>query len=364
MRIDTNNGSPTVTSPRFQSFHPSLDPATTVMIDGYAPGFRMISHWPGHGTPDALRHDLTTGSAFLYAEMSESRRRELIGEFSVITNNHYDTDGALSLFTMLRPDVAFPHQDLMLRTARAGDFAVWGGADALALELSIMADLGPLMPFTTPPFDEERIGNLSRAYLRLFERLEALLADPYGLRLEWAQRYDYVMADVLRLEAGEGVSVTKFPEDDFAVVESDQPITTFGLRLVAGDLFRVLLVHPGASGNRYRFCFRGESWWDVVSVRPKSRIPLARVADRLNQLEASQPGRWWAAPPDWTVPELGYGDPVTFRHQAVRFDPQTEQDPPSSLPTDVVVRELRHAFDTDEPFRPLAFSAEQAEARD
>ena len=113
-----------MTGIQFQAFQPDLDPATTIMIDGHAPGFRMISHWPGHGTPEALRHDLTTGSAFLYAEMSESRRRELIGDFSVITNNHYDTDGALSLFTMLRPEIALPHRDLTLRTARAGDFAV------------------------------------------------------------------------------------------------------------------------------------------------------------------------------------------------------------------------------------------------
>lgn len=316
----------------------------TVMVDGYAPGFRMISHWPGHGTPEALRHDLTTGSAFLYAGMSESRRRELMGEFSVVTNNHYDTDGALSLFTMLRPEVALSHRDLMLRTARAGDFAVWGGADALALELSITADLGSFMPFSTPPFDEERLGNLSRAYLRLFDRLETLLKDPYRLRAEWTARYDQVLADVARLEAGEGVSVTAFPEDDLAVVESDRPITSYGLRLAAGDLFRVLLVHRGARGNRYRFCFRGESWWDVVSLRPKRRVPLAQLAERLNQLEATQPGRWWASPLDWTVPELGFGEPVTFRHLAVRFDPQTSQDPISSLSADVVVGELRNAL--------------------
>ena len=92
-----------MTGLEFKAFHPGLDPATTVMIDGHAPGFRMISHWPGHGTPDALRHDLTTGSAFLFAEMSESRRRELIGDFSVVTNNHFETDGSLSLFAMLRP---------------------------------------------------------------------------------------------------------------------------------------------------------------------------------------------------------------------------------------------------------------------
>lgn len=51
----------------FQPLHPGLDPATTVMIDGYDPRFRMISHWPGHRTSDALRHDLTTGSALLNA---------------------------------------------------------------------------------------------------------------------------------------------------------------------------------------------------------------------------------------------------------------------------------------------------------
>jgi hypothetical protein len=323
----------------------------------------MISHWTGHGTAEPLRHDLTTGSALRYAEMGEAQRRDLVGQFSAITNNHYDTDGALSLFTMLRPEIALRHRDLVLRTARAGDFAVWGGTDALALELSIMSDLQPFLPFTTPPFDEERIGNLSRLYLRTFDRLEALLADPFALRDEWAPRYDQVVKDVARLEAGEGVSVTRFPEDDLAVVESDRPITAFGLRLMAGDLFRVLLVHPGDTGkgdtgNRYRFCFRGESWWDVVSVRPKPRVPLLQLAERLNQLEAAAQRRWWSSPVDWVVPELGYGEPVTFELLAVRFDPQTAKDPPSTLPTDVVVRELLEALRSYEPYEPVAVSAE------
>ncbi len=112
----------------------------------------MISHWPDNGTPEALRHDLTTGSAFLYQEMSDAVRRDLVGDFSVITNNHYDTDGVLSLFTFLQPDVALRHKHLMLRTARAGDFAIWGGSDSLALELAILSDLGPFLPFSTPPF--------------------------------------------------------------------------------------------------------------------------------------------------------------------------------------------------------------------
>lgn len=346
----------------FQAFHPGLDPVRTVMIDGYAPGFRMISHWPGHGTPEPLRHDLTTGSAFLYAEMSEARRKEVIGDFSIVTNNHYDADGTLSLFTMLRPETALRHKNLILRTARAGDFAVWGGEDALALELSIMSDLEPFMPLSTPPFDDERLGNLARAYLRIFDRMEALLTDPFALRDQWSRRYDRVTADVARVDAGDGITVTRYPQDDLAVVETDRPITNYGLRRAADDLFRVLLVHPADGGNRYRFCFRGESWWDVVSVRPQPRKPLDRLAARLNELEENDTARWWATPLGWPVPELGFGDPVTFQNQSVRIDPLTKHDSPSSLPLDLVLEEVRHALQTGEAFQPVAVKVDAAKA--
>ena len=177
-------------------------------------------------------------------------------------------------------------------------------------------------------------GNLSHAYERLFANIEGMLDDPFALEVRWRARHQKVVADINRIERGDGIRVTSLPQDDLAVVETDRPITSFGMRLAAGDLFRVLLVHPSDRGNRYRFCFRGESWWDVVSVRPQPRKPLARLAARLNELERGGEKLWWASPPDWTVPELGFGEPVTFRHQAARFDPRTAQDPPSSLPID------------------------------
>jgi len=349
-----------VPSPIFRPFSPDLDPAAAVMIDGWAPGFRMISHWPGNTTPARLRHDLTTGSAFLFAELSEAERRAFVGEFSVVTNNHYDADGALSLYTMLEPDVALRHRDLMVRAARSGDLAVWCGPDALALELDMVSDLGPFMPFSTPPFDAERLGNLARAYERIFARMEELLDDPFALRERWGKRHRQVLADIARIERGEGVSVTAYPDDDLAVIETDRPITAYGLRLAARDLYRVLLVHPGERGLRYRFCFRNESWWDLVTVKPQPRKRLACLAERLNALEDRPENLWWASPPDWTAPEVGFGDPVTARHQAARFDPLTARDPPSRLPLDVVLAELIDALRNAETFLPIASSASES----
>jgi Family of unknown function (DUF6687) len=342
----------------FRPFSPTLDPAEVVMIDGWAPGFRMISHWPGNTTPAPLRHDLTTGSAFLFLDLSVTERRELVGEFSLVTNNHYDTDGALSLFTMLHPDVARKHRDLMIRAARGGDLATWCGEDALALELSVMSDLGPFMPFSTPPYDSERLGNLSRAYERVFGRLGSVLNDPFELRDHWERRFAQVCADVARIERREGIAVSQHPVDDLAVVETDRPITSYGLRLAAGDCYRVLLVHPDARGNRYRFCFRNESWWDLVTVRPQPRKRLAGLAERLNALEGRSEHTWWASPADWTAPEVGFGEPVTFRHQAARMDPLTARDPPSRLPVGVVVAELIDALRTAETFLPAASSVD------
>jgi hypothetical protein len=344
----------------FAPYSPDLDPGAVVMVDGWAPGFRMISHWPGNTTPQPLRHDVTTGSAFLFTDMSDAERAGTIGDFSIVTNNHYDTDGALSLFTMLRPDVALRHRDLMVRAACSGDLARWSGDDALALELSVTSDLDEFMPFSTPPYDAERIGNLSRAYERIFATLEALLNDPFKARDRWEKRYRQVVDDVERVERGDGIVVAAYPEDDLAVVETDRPITSYGMRFAAGDLYRVLLVHPGARGNRYRFCFRNESWWDLVTVKPLPRKHLAGLAARLNELEGA-PRSWWASPPDWTVPEIGFGEPVASRHQAARFDPLTARDPPSRLSVDVVVTELIHALRTAETVRPMASSVETPE---
>jgi uncharacterized protein DUF6687 len=160
--------------------------------------------------------------------------------------------------------------------------------------------------------------------------------------------------------------VTTYPDDDLAVVETDRPITSFGMRLAAGDLYRVLLVHPEdrgqarsrKAGMRYRFCFRNESWWDVVSVRPQPRKDMSGLAERLNALEDGPSRSWWASPPEWTVPEVGFGEPVTFRHQAARFDPLTARDPPSRLPVDVVVAELIAGLRAAPTFTPMASSAE------
>ena len=332
----------------FQPFHPGLDPDVTLMVDGYSDGYRTISHWPGHSTPESLRHDLTTGSALKFADLSSKERRELVGEFSVVTNNHIDADGVLSAFCVMRPDLAIKHQDLILRTAATGDLAKWTGPDSLALELTLMSEAGRFEPFYSSPMTEQHRTNMADAYQHCFRLLEeTLLDDPFAIPNGWQERHDQVVADVAGIEAGEGVHVARYAEDDLVVIETDREITAIGLRHAAGDLYRVLLVHSDSDGTRYRFCYRAESWFDVVSIEPEPRKPLDHLVNRLNGLEQHQNSRWWSTPLSWVVPELGFGKPTIDELQASSEDPVLLKDPASSLPLETVVAEIRREFRTD-----------------
>ncbi len=337
-----------MSNPVFQPFHDGLDPKETLMVDGYTDGYRTLSHWPGHSTPGSLRHDLTTGSALILAGMAAGERKDLLGDYSVVTNNHIDADGVLSAFCVLNPELALEHHDLILRTAATGDMANWSGPDALALELTLMSEVAQFEPFYGAPMTEQHLKNLTKAYEHCFELLkDTLLDNPFSLQNGWQERHDQVVADIERVEAGEGIKVTRYPEEDLAIVEIDRPTTLFGLRHAAGDLFRVLVVFPSDDGWKYRFFYRAESWFDVTSNNPQPRKKLDSLAARLNELEKNTDHQWWATPTTWVVPELGFGDPTTDDLQASAADPAVQDDPPSHLAPDVVVEELRAALKTD-----------------
>lgn len=330
---------------QFQPFHEGLDPNETLMADGYSDGYRTISHWPGHSTPGPLRHDLTTGSALIFAGMTPEQRRDLLGSFSIVTNNHIDADGVLSAFCVLFPELALKHKDLILRTAAVGDLAKWTGVDALVLELTLMREVERFEPLYGAPMTAQHLTNMAEAYQHCFRLLqEKLLADPFSVQNGWVKRRDQVVEDIRKFDAGEGVSITRFEADDLVVIETDRPITAMGLRHAAGDLYRVLLTYSDDEGTRYRFCYRAESWFDVVSIAPEPRITLDGIATRLNELEQNKQHKWWSTPNDWVVPELGFGRATVGELQASRMDPALQRDPPSSLSIDVVSDEVRRAL--------------------
>jgi len=340
--------------PAFVFLPEGASPADTLYVDGTEAGFRSLSHWPGNSTPAALKHDLSTGIALAWARLSPAERRALLGPFTRVANNHYDTDGALSAFALLRPDEALRREPALLAAAATGDFSVWTDEAALAVDLTVgnlthspaspLALDGKLSPGTP---DRER---WAAGYAWLLEHLPSVLDDPFALRPMWAERHAQVLADVRRVQAGTGISVRRFEEHDLALVSSDRPITSIGLNLAAGDATRVLLVLPSAAGFRYRFRYRVESWFELASRRPPPRSELAPVVAALERAEAragrsaSAPAaHWWCGALGAPVCELGFG--AWGSGSGSPFDdPVLEDQPHSALPPSAVVEALVGAF--------------------
>src|SRR3954454_18249299 len=144
-----------------------------VIVDGAATPLTVLtlSHWPGAPTPDALKADLSAEIAFRYLD-----HPELHVDADVVSNNHFDEDGLMSLYALVDPQGAMPRRALVEDVARAGDFGTFRSRDAarISFAISTLADpsRSPFGPsFFDRPYDEWADG----LYVELLARLPALL---------------------------------------------------------------------------------------------------------------------------------------------------------------------------------------------
>lgn len=100
----------------------SAAPASSISCDGLVEGAALhLTHWKKNQTPAALKADTSTEIAFLFIDspLAEAWKH------SPVVNNHFDTDGVLSIVTLLDPAFARQHRALFIAAAEAGDFQEW-----------------------------------------------------------------------------------------------------------------------------------------------------------------------------------------------------------------------------------------------
>lgn len=324
----------------FRMAGPDVDLRSTLCVDGRVFGLPCLSHWPGPPPPLPLAHDVTTGMALAYVRATVTERQDLLGSFSVLTNDHYDTDGALALFTLLHPELALSHADLMIRAARTGDFRTWHGEDALAVDLTVWgvreSERSPLREHLQAIDDYAQEAEL--CYRWLFAELPSILAEPFKWRALWHGRFDRIVDEYQRLLAGY-FRVDDHKNLDLAVVYLREPVTRHLVVAAAGQRSRVLVVHERPGGYGYRFAYRNESWFLQVRDRTPPRFPLDDAVRELVELEPSRRGSWWCTPINSTSAQIGFGDAT---QQADVFgDFRPDLDPASQLAPAVVLDVLR-----------------------
>jgi hypothetical protein len=268
-----------------------------------------LSHWPGMPTPPDLRDDLSAQIAF--RSLAEPHRFDGV---DAVTNNHFDQDGLAGIFTLVSPEQATAHRDLLIDVARAGDFGTFHSRAAARLAMAVAAldddERSPLPAQTLSASYPQRCADL---YEWTLPRFGNVLDDPDIWRDLWAEEDAHLDESLGAIRAGE-VSIDERVAVDLAIVnvpaswaqrrthrftqswhEAVHPMAVNS----STERLRIMLVQ----GHRYRLELRYESWVMFMSRPVLPRPDLRDLATELNVLEPKS-AQWRADRPGSLTPKL------------------------------------------------------------
>ncbi|MGH3830633.1 MAG: DUF6687 family protein [Pseudonocardiaceae bacterium] len=275
-----------------------------VVVDGSpnASTVLTLSHWPQLPAPDGLADDLSAQMAFRYLDSGAT----LHGNAEVVTNNHFDQDGLISVYALSRPDAALARRALLEDVAAAGDFGTYRDRRAARLSMVIAAFSDPERSPLAPLPDDHGGAATALLYTELLGRLPELLDKLDTYRNLWQDEDRQLTSSEHILATGAAV-IDEHGEVDLAVVTIDETVGALsGHRFTGGvrfdgihpmalhnatDRFAVLVIR----GRSYQFTYRYETWVQYRSRRPRPRVDLTALAGQLTERETD--GVTWGADP-------------------------------------------------------------------
>jgi hypothetical protein len=245
-----------------------------VIVDG-SPTERTVlslSHWPHLPVPPGLEADLSAEMALAYLD-----RFDLHDAAELVSNNHFDQDGLVSVFALVHPDAARARRDLLIDVAAAGDFATYRSRDAAHISMAIAAFADPERSPLSGASEDDHTAVL---YQELLGRLPELMDDPERFRDLWAEE-DSTLAASEQLVGSGQVHIKEDEDLDLAVVSvpEDAPrsgghrfgsMWTKGLHPMAINNATGRVAVLCVRGRSYEFAYRYETW---VQYRSRVRAP-------------------------------------------------------------------------------------------
>jgi len=289
---------------RFEFYTEALANVPKLSVDGTVDNSIHFSHWEGNATPAEVKADTSTEIALNL--VASPNRDALTNGIELVTNNHFDTDGVLSVWTVLNGERALAYRDLMISAAEAGDFSEYSSDDGVRVSIAIQGsdqaspnndDGSPLARLLAG----EKVDDDARAYELVLPEVERLLTNINDYESLWREGWESVVAAIESFERGES-NVTEYsnlsliilaPElfsgTGFSPTRHSAPYTAIS-KYAHGELF--LIAIPAGSGWFYRLDYPYYSWAETV-VRPRVKHrDLSGALQLLNNKEGNRDGRW------------------------------------------------------------------------
>lgn len=289
---------------RFEYYSDAIAGTPKLSVDGTVDNAIHFSHWKGNETPTQVKADTSTEIALNL--VAAPNRDELTRGIDLVTNNHFDTDGVLSVWTMLNGERALPLRDKLIAAAEAGDFSELTSEDAVRASIVIQGSDSPTDNSGSPLAQQlagEAVSDDARSYELVLPLVEKVMTHIDEYEPLWRDAWDRISAALDSfakgasrvdedLEAKLSV-VTLAPEifspSGFKPTRHSAPFTAISHH-ARGELF--LIATPLDDGWAYRIDYPYYSWAETI-VRPQiARRDFSSLVQRLNETDQSTDGRW------------------------------------------------------------------------
>ena len=291
---------------RFQFYSEALADIPKLSVDGTVPNSVHFSHWSGNETAAELKADTSTEIAL---NLVTAPNRDLFTKnIDLVTNNHFDTDGMLSVWTVMTGESAAQYRDVLIAAAEAGDFSEYSSADGVRISLAIQgSDQAIPEDDTGSPFARmlagEDVNDDARCYELIMPKLEDLLTNINDYEPLWVEGWKRIVNALESFDRGSS-TVTEFNDSKLSLVtlapeifdgsgfnptRHSAPYTAIS-KFVHGEMFVIAI--PATEGWFYRIDYPYYSWAETV-VRPMiKRRNLTNTLQTLNAKETNPGGLW------------------------------------------------------------------------
>jgi len=290
---------------RFQFYTEEIDDLPKLSVDGTVGNSIHFSHWEGNETPEEVKADTSTEIALNL--VTSPNRNALTRGIDLVTNNHFDTDGMLSVWTVMTGERAANYRDALIAAAEAGDFSEYSTETGIRVSLAIQGsdqassddDSGsPLArKLAGTPIDDD-----ARTYELIMPEVERLVTRINDYEDLWRDGWKKISKAVESFEVGNS-KVQEFSESRISLVtlapeifsgsgfnptRHAAPFTAIS-RYARGMLYVIAI--PNMSGWFYRIDYPYYSWAETL-VRPAvDRRDFSSALKRLNETEGNA-GSW------------------------------------------------------------------------
>jgi hypothetical protein len=290
---------------RFEYYHEGLAKAPKLSVDGTVDNAIHFSHWKGNQTPQSVKADTSTEIALNLVGAPD--RDELTQGIDLVTNNHFDTDGVLSVWTVLTGTPALELRSELIAAAEAGDFSELSTENGVRASILIQGSDSPIDEEAGSPLARQLAGEAiideARAYGLVLPHVRRVLTHTYEYESLWRREWDRISAALESFAKGSSqvvedndakislvtLSPEIFSATGFKPTRHGAPFTAIS-KNAKGEI--LLIATPLEEGWAYRIDYPYYSWAETI-VRPSiRRRDFSSLIDVLNELENSSAGHW------------------------------------------------------------------------